>query len=182
MARINQHFILNALSTIKGAVIMEENEYACDLINAYGKYLQFALGEYSDKATVSFSKELELIRAYFLLEKGRFYNLHFEIESDTKAEFEVEPFLIFDIAKKWICDVIRWSTAPFQAKMAVCCREKDYEITFWQDQKLIFDHIKKDYAYRYAWEMLKQRVRNNRGSFSMKKCRDGSRLCLRFPK
>lgn len=79
--QLNQHFIFNALNTIKCAVILDQRQ-ACSLINDFSKYLRFNLNVKDIREPVGFRYEMEQVRSYANIEMARF--------SKVKIEYKLE--------------------------------------------------------------------------------------------
>ena len=69
---LGQHFVFNALNTIKGAVITG-SENTCSMINDLSDYMQYRLNTLrDDNRTVSLMEEIRHLKAYTRLEMARF--------------------------------------------------------------------------------------------------------------
>lgn len=94
---IGEHFIFNALNTIKGSVIMK-SENSCSLINDLSAYMQYRFKTLGGETMASVKKELFYLEAYLRLEKARFSYIDYEIGSfddETKQMFLPSMSLIF---------------------------------------------------------------------------------------
>ena len=86
LENIGEHFIFNALNTIKGSVIMR-SENSCSLINDLSVYMQYRFKTLGGENKVSVKKELFNLEAYLRLEKARFSYLNYEIGTfDEKTQ------------------------------------------------------------------------------------------------
>lgn len=75
---IGEHFIFNALNTIKGSVLMK-SENSCSLINDLSAYMQYRFKTLGGERVVNVKKELFYLEAYLRLEKARFSYINYEI-------------------------------------------------------------------------------------------------------
>ena len=90
--QLNQHFIFNALNTIKCAVITDQRQ-ACSLVDDFAKYLRYNLNIKEQSGVVSFRREMEQVRAYANIEMARFSKLN--VEYDLREEdFYLPPMSI----------------------------------------------------------------------------------------
>ncbi len=100
-ARINPHFLFNALNTI-GYIIRREPERARDLLYK----LSFILREAIDRKDnlIELREELELIRSYLMIEKERFgerLEVEWEIDPST-LEFKIPSLVVQPIVENSI--------------------------------------------------------------------------------
>ncbi len=94
-ARINPHFIFNALNSIRYLVHQNQVEKAGQYLEQFASLLRLVLNN-SGKEFVSISEELQTIRNYVALEQLRF-NFHFQetLDADPElAHFEIPGMLI----------------------------------------------------------------------------------------
>ncbi len=77
---LGQHFVFNALNTIKGAVITGSDD-TCSMINDLSDYMQYRLNTLrDDRRTVSLTEEVRHLKAYARLEMARFSYIDVEIK------------------------------------------------------------------------------------------------------
>lgn len=77
---LGQHFVFNALNTIKGAVITG-SENTCSMINDLSDYMQYRLNTLrDDNRTVSLMEEIRHLKAYTRLEMARFSYIDIDIK------------------------------------------------------------------------------------------------------
>lgn len=97
LENIGEHFIFNALNTIKGSVLMK-SENSCSLINDLSAYMQYRFKTLGGETTISVKKELFYLEAYLRLEKARFSYINYEIgrfDDQTKEMYLPAMSLIF---------------------------------------------------------------------------------------
>jgi len=92
-SQMQPHFLYNALGSIQ-EIVMEDPEYASQLIGDFTVHLRSCVRAMSSDAPIPFAKELENIRAYVNIEKMRFGD-KLKIVWDIKAEdFSILPLSI----------------------------------------------------------------------------------------
>ncbi len=92
-SQMQPHFLYNALGSIQ-EVILEDPEYASELVGDFTTHLRSCIRAMSHDAPLPFEKELENIRAYVNIEKMRFgrkLKVKYEIQTD---EFDIIPLSI----------------------------------------------------------------------------------------
>lgn len=90
ISQLQPHFMYNALSSIR-ELVLDEPEYAADLLYNFTHYLRACVRSISQKEMIPFAEELENIRAYTSIEQMRFGNglkILYDIQFE---EFEVIP-------------------------------------------------------------------------------------------
>ena len=90
ISQMQPHFLYNTLASIR-EIILEEPQYASDLICDFTTHLRACIRLLSNNDIVPFSKELENIYAYVNIEKMRFgskLKVNYEIECD---DFYIVP-------------------------------------------------------------------------------------------
>ncbi len=70
-SQMQPHFLYNALSSIR-EIVLEDPEYASDLIYDFTTHLRACVRSMSSDAPIPFTQELENVRAYVNIEKMRF--------------------------------------------------------------------------------------------------------------
>lgn len=93
ISQMHPHFLYNALASIR-EIILENPEYASDLIYDFTTHLRACVKSMSNNDLVPFSQELENIRAYLNIEKMRFgdrLNIQYDISCD---DFKIVPLSI----------------------------------------------------------------------------------------
>lgn len=93
ISQMHPHFLYNALASIR-EIILENPEYASDLICDFTTHLRACVKSMSNNDLVPFSQELENIRAYLNIEKMRFgdrLNIQYDISCD---DFMIVPLSI----------------------------------------------------------------------------------------
>lgn len=82
--QVNPHFLFNSLNTLT-ALIGEDPEKATDFVQQLSKVFRYAL-QNQEKSTIDLATEVEIVNAYFFLQKMRFGdNLYFEINIPESA-------------------------------------------------------------------------------------------------
>lgn len=91
--QMQPHFLYNVLGSIR-EIILEDPQYASDLICDFTTHLRACIKSLSNDDLVPFSKEIENIKAYVNIERMRFgdrLQVEFDIRSD---DFDVVPLSI----------------------------------------------------------------------------------------
>ncbi len=92
-SQMQPHFLYNALASIR-EIILEDPQYASDLVYDFTKYLRACIRSMSNDNFVSFDQELENIKAYVNIEKMRFGD-KLRIETDIGvSDFKIVPLSI----------------------------------------------------------------------------------------
>lgn len=89
-SQMQPHFLYNALASIR-EIVLEDPEYASDLIFDFSTHLRACIRSMSNDNLVSFSQELENIKAYINIEQMRFGNklkVRYDISED---QFDIIP-------------------------------------------------------------------------------------------
>lgn len=97
MNQINEHFIFNALNTIKCEIIINSPD-AAQLVNDFAKYLRYSLNVPELGQRVSLRSEMEIVRAYARLEMARFSKVHVEFDL-CREDFPVLPMCILPLVE-----------------------------------------------------------------------------------
>lgn len=93
LSQMQPHFLYNALASIR-EIVLEDPEYASDLIYDFSTHLRACIRTMSHNNLIPFSQELENIKSYVNIEKMRFgdkLRLQYEINS---FEFQIVPLSI----------------------------------------------------------------------------------------
>lgn len=89
-SQMQPHFLYNALASIR-EIVLEDPEYASDLIFDFSTHLRACIRSMSNDNLVSFSQELENIKAYINIEQMRFGN-KLKVKYDIEEEnFDIIP-------------------------------------------------------------------------------------------
>ena len=92
-SQMQPHFLYNALSSIR-EIVLEDPEYASDLIYDFTTHLRACVRSLSSDALVPFSQEVENIKAYVNIEKMRFGD-RLKVEYDCReTDFYIIPLSI----------------------------------------------------------------------------------------
>ena len=92
-SQMQPHFLYNALSSIR-EIVLENPQYASDLIYDFTTHLRACIRSMSNEQLVPFAEELENIKAYVNIEKMRFGE-RLSIEYNcAETEFEIIPLSI----------------------------------------------------------------------------------------
>ena len=92
-SQMQPHFLYNALGSIQ-EVVLENPEYASDLIGDFSTHLRASIRAMASDDPIPFSQELENIKAYTAIEKMRFGDkLHIEFNIEAR-NFLISPLSI----------------------------------------------------------------------------------------
>ena len=91
-SQMQPHFLYNALASIR-EIVLDEPEYASELICDFTTYLRTCLKSVTSDALIPFSQELDNIEAYVSIEKMRFGD-----RLNIKYECEDTDFLIIPLS------------------------------------------------------------------------------------
>ena len=92
-SQMQPHFLYNALASIR-EIVLDDPKYASDLIYDFTTHLRACIRSMASESLVSFSQELENIKAYVNIEKMRFGD-RLNIQYDcTETEFDIIPLSI----------------------------------------------------------------------------------------
>ena len=92
-SQMQPHFLYNALASIR-EIILEDPQYASDLVYDFTTYLRACVRSMSNENLIPFTQELENIKAYVNIEKMRFgKKLKFETEIE-ESDFDIVPLSI----------------------------------------------------------------------------------------
>ena len=93
ISQMQPHFLYNALSSIR-EVVMDDPEYASQLIYDFTVHLRACIKSMSDEKPISFEQELENVEAYLNIEKMRLGE-KLTVEYDIQAkDFEIVPLTV----------------------------------------------------------------------------------------
>jgi ligand-binding sensor domain-containing protein len=94
-SQINPHFLFNSFNTL--ITIIEDNQdKAVDYVETLSDYFRSMLN-YRDKDVIRLAEELDIVNAYFYLQRKRFgehLSLNIDVSSIVKEEFSVPPLSI----------------------------------------------------------------------------------------
>lgn len=106
---LGQHFVFNALNTIKGAVITG-SENTCSMINDLSDYMQYRLNTLrDDNRTVSLMEEIRHLKAYTRLEMARFSYIDIDIKEvpEKIKDYQIPAMSLMFIVKNSIKHGVR---------------------------------------------------------------------------
>ncbi|WP_170837006.1 histidine kinase [Aquimarina amphilecti] len=83
---MNPHFLFNSFNTLQNYILKNDNIKANEYMTELSGLIRNVLNS-SDSVYISFKKELEIIRSYVNLQKGRF-------QEEFEASFDVDPVLL----------------------------------------------------------------------------------------
>ena len=93
IGQMQPHFLYNALASIR-EVVLENPEYAADLIFDFTTHLRACIKSMASEEMISFSQEIENIKAYVSIEKMRFGD-KMQVEYDIQeSDFQIVPLSI----------------------------------------------------------------------------------------
>ncbi len=91
--QMQPHFLYNALSSIR-EIVLEDPQYASDLIYDFTIHLRACIRSMSGERLVTFAQELENIRAYVNIEKMRFGDRLRVVYDCAETGFDIIPLSI----------------------------------------------------------------------------------------
>ena len=92
-SQMQPHFLYNALSSIR-EIVLEDPEYASDLICDFTTHLRACVRSMSNDAPIPFTQELENVRAYVNIEKMRFGDRLSVEYNCPETDFNIIPLSI----------------------------------------------------------------------------------------
>ena len=92
-SQMQPHFLYNALSSIR-EIILENPQYASDLIYDFTVHLRACIRSITSDNLISFSQELENVKAYVNIEKMRFGDKLKVMYDCQETEFDIIPLSI----------------------------------------------------------------------------------------
>lgn len=93
-ARMNPHFIFNALNNLQSILILKGEREANHYIGLLSTLLRFTL-EMSSKENILLSEEIDYLEAYLHLQKMRLeHKLNYRIEMETNLKMNTNAFSI----------------------------------------------------------------------------------------
>ena len=95
---MHPHFLYNALASIR-EIILEDPEYASNLLYDFTTHLRACIRSMNSDHLVSFSQELENIKAYLNIEKMRFGDRLKIVFDCRETDFEIIPLSIQPIVE-----------------------------------------------------------------------------------
>ncbi len=102
---MNPHFLFNSFSTLQNHILKKENNKANEYMTEFSGLIRKVL-ETSDSIYTSFNKEIELLKSYVNVEKGRFQN-KFEVFFDVDNELvKLDPVIPSMIIQPYIENAI----------------------------------------------------------------------------
>lgn len=139
--QMQPHFLYNVLGSIR-EIILEDPQYASDLICDFTTHLRACIKSMSNDDLIPFSREIENIKAYVNIEKMRFgdrMTVNFDIRSE---DFDVVPLSIQPIVE----NAIRHGIYPKKNEMGYVdvssYREGDNHVIVVKDNGVGFDYEK----------------------------------------
>ncbi|MCD4712534.1 MAG: histidine kinase [Clostridiales bacterium] len=130
-AKINPHFLFNALNTIH-ALIRIKPEQARDLLVKFSDY--FRNNIIHNDCIITLEKELDQVMAYLELEKARFGDrLQIEFEVPENLDIEVPPLIIQPLIENAIKHGIFKHKSSGKVKIKITAFEERYEVSIEDD-------------------------------------------------
>lgn len=155
----NEHFMFNALNTIKGAVILDPR-LACTLLNDFAVCLRFQYQILLGNGMVSFAEEIKQVQAMVHIEMARFSKI--EVEYDLEElDFLIPPMSVWLLVQDGIhhCMAQREKGGTV---LVVSRRERQgYQIEVWdncsyQEQEGHPDGAKSEESREYIRQQLEK--------------------------
>lgn len=91
--QMQPHFLYNSLASIR-EIILDDPEYASDLIFDFTTHLRACIKSMSSETRISFAQELENIKAYVNIEKMRFGNKLLVTYDIEESDFYIIPLSV----------------------------------------------------------------------------------------
>lgn len=140
--QLNPHFLFNTLSSLRALIRNEENESAEKMITQISEFLKYTLLE-AGKEKVPLSKEVNIIKYYFSIEKVRF-------KEQLKVEFNIDPltedlpipvFLIHPLIENAVKHGMKASKSPLNITLSTKLHDNGVSIEIsnsgqWIDKEL----------------------------------------------
>lgn len=122
---LGQHFIFNALNTIKGAVITNSDN-TCSLINDLSDYMQYRLKTLREINKVSLREEIKHLQSYSRLEMARFSYMDIKIEdvSECKDEFYIPAMSLVFLVENAVHHGLRGKKCDSSNKAQITVKTK----------------------------------------------------------
>lgn len=127
----NEHFIFNALNTIKGAVILEPH-LACTLINDFAVCLRFQYQILQEDRMVSFEEEVRQVQAMIHIEMARFSKIEVEFELE-ETDFLVPPMSLWLLVQDGIYHCLAQKKKGGTVFVVSRRNKQGYQIEVWDD-------------------------------------------------
>ena len=118
-SQMKPHFIFNTLGAIR-TLIMSNPQVAYDMTTNFSKYLRANISTIEPGEKISFSQELEHIKAYAAIEQQRFanrINVIYDVQADNfyLPPLSVEP-LVENAIKHGVCKKIKGGTVKITSR------------------------------------------------------------------
>ena len=141
ISQMQPHFLYNALASIR-EIILEDPQYASDLICDFTTHLRACVKSMSNNDLIPFRQELENIRAYVNIEKMRFgdkLKVQYEIDAD---DFMIVPLSIQPLVENSIRHGIYERGAKGGTVSIAASKTEEYYMITVKDDGVGFDYEK----------------------------------------
>ena len=140
-SQMQPHFLYNALSSIR-EIVLEDPEYASDLIYDFTVHLRACIRSMMGDTLVPFTQELENIKAYANIEKMRFGDRLSVKFNCQETDFNVIPLSVQPIVENAIRHGIFNRGASGGTVSITTTRDKDCILICVEDNGVGFDYAK----------------------------------------
>lgn len=133
-SQMNPHFFFNAINNIQSYIFTNETKEASAYLSKFSRLTRKIL-EFSDVNTITLAEEIEALTLYLELQKMRFEDLHFEINTDRISSTDqiIIPTMMFQpYVENAILHGLSHSTKPKELSIQFD-RENDVLITVIRD-------------------------------------------------
>lgn len=104
--QMNPHFLFNTLNMISRTALLSNSKVTMELIEAMSRILRYNLE--NESQAVSIDKELEIVRAYLLIQKTRFLDrLEFHVYANIVPDLMVPPMILQPLVENAIVHGLR---------------------------------------------------------------------------
>lgn len=139
IGQMQPHFLYNALASIR-EVVLENPEYAADLIFDFTTHLRACIKSMASEEMISFSQEIENIKAYVNIEKMRFGD-KMKVQYDIQeCDFQIVPLSIQPLVENAIRHGLYERGNQWRGIVNICSyRQEDEIIIMIEDNGVGFD-------------------------------------------
>lgn len=114
--QVNPHFLFNSLNALTGLIETSQDQ-AIEYVQNLSKYLRQVLAQTEDEV-ISIEEELNLLKNYYQLQKGRFMDkLQLSVDLDSKEQVMVVPLALQMLVENAIKHNVIGGREPLEVKV-----------------------------------------------------------------
>lgn len=138
LVQIQDHFIFNALNTVKGSVLLGKME-STELMNSFAVYLRYQFLAIRQQSFLPLQQEAKMLHAFAVLEMARYSGIHILVDLE-EADIDLPPMSTQILLTNGIFHCLLTRERAGRVEMTGRETETGYEIQVWDNGLLPEDN------------------------------------------